>query len=253
MKHSSIVLAIGILVLGGCGPHVEQQRAGKDERTQNDGELKRTIQADDKQQADAQRPDQAKDKPEPKPQEPTQKEKKDDKKQVTQLEFVKLIESFSNRYDAAPNELKKAAVQADRSAAIRKALSGPKVTEWIGTLTEMKARGGDAQVTVELAGSDSISLTNEKNLFGEEILIPRGSKLFDKVADLAKGDTIVFSGKFVITAGDDNYIAEKGWTTRESMTKPVFVFQFTDISKSKKEAKDEPDRREKVSGTNGTS
>jgi hypothetical protein len=59
-------------------------------------------------------------------------------------------------------------------------------------------------------------------------LIPHGSALYDQVAKLAVGTTVIFSGIF--GPGDRDYLEEMSMTEEGSMTDPEFLFKFTNIS-----------------------
>ncbi len=82
---------------------------------------------------------------------------------------------------------------------------------------------GDGTLDVELAGA------GQKDFRVEASDIPHGSLLYNQVANLAQGDEVVFSGKFV--SGDTDYIEESSLTEEGSMTAPEFPFTFTSIGR----------------------
>jgi WD40 repeat protein len=159
------------------------------------------------------------------------------KRQITEAEFVKLVESFASRYQAA-HPLKKADLRDARREALRKALQGTRVVGWVGTLTEInrayssRSRVEGAEIRVRLAGSAVVSLTNKRaSAFSDDAVIPRGSRPYNELAELREGDTITFSGEFFAGAQERHYLEETSWTDDGSMSEPWFVFRFTDVSK----------------------
>lgn len=269
MKLPSVFLVVGIVLLAGCGPQGQQQQPTGAELDQADTGPKEqpavkgqpgkpdTKAASVLSAAPARKVAEGQ---KVKPSEPSRPNGKEQekarpvealKKQVTQKDFVKLIESFSDRYESAPNELKKSTLRVERRKALQDTLSGSNVTNWSGTLKSMRTTtAGNAMIEVKLAGSTAITFTNKNtNVFMDEPLIAHGSGLYKKIAELSTGDTVLFSGKLLIKEHGHDHLAENSWTESGSMKEPEFVFRFTDVSKTREgkaeAAKKMPDPKKK--------
>ena len=180
--------------------------------------------------AEKQNPDEQKDFELAKQQEPA-------KGRLTQVEFVKLTESFIESYENA-HDVIKPVVRVERRMEFQKAFPGGIVTNWIGTVQAVKAKAGeDAVIHVTLEGSVIVSLKNVDTSWGDRfktgdtLRIQPGSDLHKKAAELSKGDKLLFSGEFIIRNDWNDYILENSYTEKGSMTDPEFVFRFTEISK----------------------
>ena len=154
----------------------------------------------------------------------------------SQLVFIKTVEPFCAAYVAAPNELKKSALRAQRKIAISKMVGNGKVAGWIGTLEGMGTNSeGKAYVAVKLEGSRSISVKTWNNALsdiGSNTLIENGSNLFNSISNCSKGDKVVFSGHFFAgKLSKLDFIEEASLTEMGSMTSPEFIFKFSAISK----------------------
>jgi hypothetical protein len=92
---------------------------------------------------------------------------------LNEADFIKVVESFFSSYDAAPNELKKSALRADRRQAMEALFVDKqplKVKDWEGTLANMiTSPKGNAIVTIRLAGTKRITVANHTILLGEDI------------------------------------------------------------------------------------
>lgn len=150
----------------------------------------------------------------------------------TETMFITTIESFHGPYDNAENELKKSALRSQRRDKIRAVLQSRDVSRWIGKLKLMKTNSeGKAYVTIQLPDT-RIEIKTWNNGLSDVIdntLIPNGSALYKKIADLKMGDIVSFSGRFA--ASDSDYIEESSMTESGSMQTPEFIMVFKDISK----------------------
>lgn len=99
---------------------------------------------------------------------------------------------------------------------------------------------GTAYITITLAKSKTISVSNDNFLFESELGIQNGSPLYQKLAGLREGgflregDAVIFSGEFLRARASEplDFLREKSVTEEGSMTRPEFVFRFTDVSKA---------------------
>jgi len=150
-----------------------------------------------------------------------------------QQAFTTAVESYFSPYRSAPNELKKSTLRTQRSGAIKKALGNSKaVSGWVGTLKKMSTNSeGKAFIEIKLDGSDVMvqCWNNGLSDIMDKTLIEQGSKMFTAIADLSKGDKVVFSGTFV--KGDKDWVGEQSMTESGSMTDPEFTFRFSSVKR----------------------
>jgi len=149
----------------------------------------------------------------------------------TQSAFIQKVESFYEPYYEAPNELKKSALRKQRKDAIREIIKNKRVSNWIGTLKSMETNSeGKAAIVIRLEGAESITIKTWNNALSDifdETLIENGSELYNAIADLSKGDKVVFSGTFA--SDERDFIREASVTERGSMTDPEFILKFSDV------------------------
>src|SRR5208337_2095065 len=142
-----------------------------------------------------------------------------------QNELCSTVASFCERYKKASNEFQKTAIRRERRAAISNILPDRSAIDWIGAVTRMITdSNGDGTLQVKLPGSSNIKMFTWSNA-----LIPYGSSLYNQVANLAEGDKVVFSGRFI--PGDRDYIMEASLFEEGAMTEPEFIFTFTSVRK----------------------
>ena len=150
--------------------------------------------------------------------------------QTSQQAFINAVTSSMAEYKAS-NELKKSAVRKTRRQKIRAALKEKrKVVNWVGTLKDMSTTSErNAYVSIQPEGSNFFIQTwnNEVSDFMDKTLIPESSTLYNAVADLDKGNKVIFSGSFV--QSDDDFVGEQSMTEQGSMLDPEFSFRFSEI------------------------
>lgn len=146
-----------------------------------------------------------------------------------QAKFQETVASFYSPYRAAPNELRKSKIRAERRAALQKLMPNRGVKDWIGKLTTMRTTGkGNAYIEIELEeGMIVKTMNNEFSDSGLRTLINMESKLFSQIENLQEGDLIKFSGEF--GSKEQDYLWETSMTELGSMTEPEFLFRFTAI------------------------
>jgi len=150
---------------------------------------------------------------------------------ASQQAFINAVTSIMADYEKASNELKKSAVRKTRRQKIRAALKEKrKVVNWVGTLKDMSTTSErNAYVSIQPEGSNFFIQTwnNEVSDFMDKTLIPESSTLYNAVADLDKGNKVIFSGSFV--QSDDDFVGEQSMTEQGSMLDPEFSFRFSEI------------------------
>ena len=151
-----------------------------------------------------------------------------------QQAFTDVVIPFIDKYEAAPNELKKSALRSDRKTAIANVFSGSlEFTDWIGTIKTMETTSeGNAHLEIKLYRT-AIQIENNNNevsaALGDKTLIAKGSELFNKVSELAEGTQVKVSGMF--QKGRLDFIDELSLTEKGSMTDPAFAVKFIKIEK----------------------
>jgi len=152
-----------------------------------------------------------------------------------QKAFTDAVAPFIDKYEAAPNELKKSALRSDRKTAIASVFTDSlEFTDWIGTIKTMETTSeGNAHLEIKLHEA-AIQIENNNNevsaALGDKTLIPKGSELFNKVSDLAVGTQVKVSGVF--QKGRLDFIDELSLTEEGSMTDPSFAVKFTKVEKT---------------------
>jgi hypothetical protein len=150
---------------------------------------------------------------------------------ASEIAFMEAVSSFPARYKQAANEFQKSALRRERATSLSQILQAMSVTDWVGTIVEMKTNSdGLGILFVSLPSTTQIRLETWNNGFsdiGFDTMIPQSSPLYTKLAGYAKGTSIVFSGKFWPQGLD--YINETSLTEEGSMTDPEYVFKFSEL------------------------
>jgi TonB family protein len=144
---------------------------------------------------------------------------------IGQQKFIDVISKSRGEFASANNDLKRSFSRHQRKKRL-KAIIGNKlsITKWIGEISSMStAQNGNALLNVKLFGDETIELFNmNKNSISIE------TELFEKLMNLSVGDIINFSGHYLTSKKENDYIREESITEEESMTRPKFSFIFTD-------------------------
>lgn len=146
-----------------------------------------------------------------------------------QRSFVQAVVSARDAFEAAPNDLAKGGARAARARAICNALAGTKANGWTGTISELSSNS-DGKGVLRIAVAPEVSVATWNNAlsdYGSETLIEPSSALFGKLAGLAEGDRVKFSGGFF--RNDVDCVAESSVTLSGSMTAPYFIMRFSAV------------------------
>lgn len=146
-----------------------------------------------------------------------------------QNRLIQIVDTYSQKFPEAENDLQRWTIRNERKAEIRKILQGADVINWAGTIKSLgTTRDGRAYLSVSISPRITIGTWNNQlsDLF-EDTLITMDSPLYQKLLNYSVGDKIVFSGSFF--SADEDYIREKSLTIRGSMNTPNFLFKFTSI------------------------
>lgn len=151
-----------------------------------------------------------------------------------QQQFMEIVTSFVEPYEAANNELLKSRQRKSRQAQLEAAFGSEIFSTWVGTLTQLGTTSdGDAYLVVRLSGSN-IDIRTTNNGFSESLsnnktLVKDGTDVFEQLIELGKDDIVVISGNFFPSNQDRFY--ENSITERGSMIAPAFLVSVSAISR----------------------
>jgi DNA-directed RNA polymerase subunit RPC12/RpoP len=150
-----------------------------------------------------------------------------------QQAFVRGITSLINKYNEAPNELKKSSVRSERKKNIKETLNGKRsINNWVGVLAHMGTTSDQkAYITIRLEGGkiDIATWNNALSDIQDLTLIPESASLYKKVSDMKVGDRVIFNGSFL--SSENDFIREASLTEAGSMLNPKFIIRFSEIKK----------------------
>jgi len=151
---------------------------------------------------------------------------------VEQTKFIAAIKNGWEIYKEQPNELKKSVVRSKRGIEIKNVLQNSlEISNWIGIIDNMETNSeGKAILKIKLEETD-ISIQTWNNSLSDifdNTLIPQESNLFTVLAEMKKGDRVLFSGTFLPSDKND-FVKEESLTEEGSMTEPEFIFRFSGV------------------------
>lgn len=146
--------------------------------------------------------------------------------------FIKAVQSASESFANATNDLAKGGTRRERAKAVCMAIPSPSIKDWIGTITELSTNGdGLGVLSVQL--SDNISVKTWNNAVSDvfdKTLIDPDSNVFKVLSQLKKGDKIKFSGQFTKDYNKTDCYHEASVSLAGSMEEPEYIFRFSSIS-----------------------
>lgn len=148
--------------------------------------------------------------------------------------LISIISDSSSRYDSANNDFQKGAERVKRAKAICNSLPSRSAKNWIGTVEDLSSTS-DGYGVLSIRISDHITVSTNNNKFSDSLgtmktLVMPDSPVFQKMASLSKGQTVMFSGVFAPAQND--CLEELSITQSGSMSDPEFEMKFTDVSPS---------------------
>ena len=151
-----------------------------------------------------------------------------------QQNFLQTIDQYKEKYNDAPNDLKKSAVRTERGKKIKEALGNThNFTNWVGVVKEMQTTSkGKAIFTIEMEGTgiEMGTMNNEFSDLFDNTLIEQSNPLYNAISELQKGDKVLVSGSF-LNSDKSDYVMEYSITEEGSMKNPDFLVRFTKVSK----------------------
>ena len=126
----------------------------------------------------------------------------------------------------AGNDMAKGGTRPARKRKHCEAMKGADVKGWVGTVRALRSSGkGDGILAVAIG--DHVIL---HTYVSEDNAIKSGSKLFEAVSALSKGDRVAVSGR-LFRGSDVDCFKETSFTTSGSMEEPEFLFRFEAVER----------------------
>lgn len=146
------------------------------------------------------------------------------------------IQAYARAVDDRKNEVALSQIRIDRKAALASLMSGGREVAWRGTIIGIATDGNQtAHLTVELS-CGRIPTPKGATPFGPGVLlsdedgIKSDSPVFAKLAGLKDQQTVQVNGSFrYLGSRWSDFIQERSLTELGSMTRPEFLFTFSDI------------------------
>jgi hypothetical protein len=144
-----------------------------------------------------------------------------------EIDFLRIV-STAEADGNTQNEIQQDSARADRGTSLCRDVfhNGTSVSGWIGTVKEVGTSAFDGSASLKIGVTDSITLETVENT------ITKGSELYNTLANIAIGDKVAFSGRFVPATDGRDCIQELSLTTVGSLSEPEYLFRFTSISKT---------------------
>jgi hypothetical protein len=150
-----------------------------------------------------------------------------------QQKFLSINDDFAAKYRSAANEMAQGALRVQRASAICSLFQSPTVKDWVGTVQTLSSNNeGKGVLNVSMNKiANAKTWNNALSDIGSETLIQPGTPLHDAALQLARNDTIIFSGTFL--KDDKDCFKESSLTQRGSMTDPDWIFRFSAVTPAK--------------------
>ncbi len=154
--------------------------------------------------------------------------------------LIKTVEAYSEKYDAAANDMAKGLVHRERArdlCAARGAIksAGGKAEGWTGTVETLDAVGnGSGVLGIRIAPHVTLSTANNElseSVADYKTLIPVNSPVYKVAVGLQVGEKVTFSGQ--LFPSKDDCLVEQSLTMGGGMDDPDFLFRFTALAPAK--------------------
>jgi hypothetical protein len=141
-----------------------------------------------------------------------------------EVTFIRIIQDAKHRWKDAPNDIQREPMPNARNMALCDVPTS--VSEWTGHVGGIGTYPSDeAFLSVVLVSNVTLRTEGDDQNAGSKI--QRGTQLFNVVSNLAAGQSVTFSGRFI--KGDKTCLLETSFTDNGSMTDPEFEFIFTNV------------------------
>lgn len=148
--------------------------------------------------------------------------------------LISIVSDSSSGYDSANNDFQKGAERVKRAKAICNSIPSRSAKNWVGTVEDLSSTS-DGYGVLSIRISDHITVSTNNNKLSDSLgtlktLVVPDSPVFQKMANLSKGQKVIFSGVFAPAQND--CLEELSITQSGSMSDPEFEIRFTDVSPS---------------------
>lgn len=160
-----------------------------------------------------------------------------DKKATPEIQYPQeqttLIQASKIAMDKAikaDNDMQKGSALRERSKAICNGITNLSVKDWVGTIKKIDSNSdGYGVLEIEIARKIYVKTWNNaiSDTFHKTLLQP-DTPLFDKVANMKKGQKVKFSGNFF--KDNETCIYESSLSLDGKLTEPEYIFRFSDVN-----------------------
>jgi hypothetical protein len=144
--------------------------------------------------------------------------------------FLTVVVSGRQTFNAGRNELAKGSARPLRASAICNAITPGPVDSWVGKVAHLSTNGdGKGVLAVEIGPNIFVKTWNNAvSDIGDSTLLEPGSPVYRRALSLRRGQRVQFSG--TLFANETDCVRESSLTLEGSLTKPEFIFRFSDLS-----------------------
>lgn len=148
----------------------------------------------------------------------------------SQQAFVRIVAAARAAYSAAPNDMAKGATRTTRGSDICRAMPSRAVANWTGTIDLLSSNSdGKGVLRIEIARDVTVGTWNNAlSDVGDRTLLDPGDPVARAAMVMQRRQAVRFSGTFF--RGDPDCFRESSITQSGSMTDPVFIFRFSELS-----------------------
>lgn len=150
-----------------------------------------------------------------------------------QRRFVEAVTAAAATAREAENDLQRGAARRDRKAAMCAVVSGSAVRGWTGTIRTLTTNGEGKGVLGVAIGGDAV-LKTWNNAFSDTFdatLIEPTNPMFDRLAQLSRGDRVRFDATLFRTPDGPDCFEEQSLTLSGSLRDPGFTTRFERIER----------------------
>ena len=155
-----------------------------------------------------------------------------------QLKFCEEVTDARQRYSSlvreGANEIAVSGVRHARGRALRSAVPGGRVKNWIGTISQIETSmtEGKGMITIELSCDAELKTWNNfiSDTF-DKTMIAANSRVFRQLASIQEGQTVMVSGELVSdSTGLDGFRSADVSEGGAVLATPEFIMRFTNVS-----------------------
>lgn len=149
-----------------------------------------------------------------------------------QQKLVDISRRMREKYSSAKNEIQKSQIRDERRMLLAQSAVSFRVSGWTGQLADLDTNSdGLGIIRILIAPNVSVGTWNNAlSDIGDQTLIQKNSPVYRKLAEMQIGETVTFSGSFLMSQED--HFKEVSITQDGSMEDPTYLFRFEDINRT---------------------